>query len=133
MIQSYLNTGEKTITEATTFTYKFDEKEEFTVIFKDEDGTELKKVEKLALGDKVEEFKATKENFVFIEWTPEFHNTVKAEDSDKNGVITYTATWKGDKNNNGTPDDEEEFTVIFRDEDGTELKKVEKVCTWRQG
>ena len=104
-----------------------DDEEEFTVIFKDEDGTELKKVEKLALGDKVEEFKPTKENFVIIVWTPEFRNTVKAEDSDKNGVITYTATWKDDKNNNGTPDDEEEFTVIFKDEDGTELKKAEKL------
>ena len=40
--------------------------------------------------------------------------TINGADADANSVITYTAIWAEDKNNNGTPDDEEAFTVLYK-------------------
>ncbi len=49
------------------------------------------------------------EDHVFAGWEPEVAPTVT-------GNATYVAQWKDDKNNNGTPDDEEEkYTVTYTD------------------
>ena len=50
----------------------------------------------------------TWKDHVFAGWAPEWESTVS-------GDVTYVAQWKDDKNNNGTPDDEEPFTVIYND------------------
>ncbi|MBO7505140.1 pilus assembly protein PilY, partial [bacterium] len=42
----------------------------------------------------------TRTDYVFDGWNPAVESTV-------NGNATYTATWKDDKNNNGTPDEQE--------------------------
>lgn len=51
--------------------------------------------------------------YVFARWSPTVETTVKAGNADESNVITYTATWKDDRNQNGIPDVEEKFTVIF--------------------
>ena len=51
----------------------------------------------------------TRDGYVFVGWNP-----AVAEKVTENA--TYTAQWKEDKNNNGTPDDEEEkYTVTYTD------------------
>lgn len=56
----------------------------------------------------------TREGYVFAEWgEPE---------TDVDGNITITATWKDDTNNNGTPDEEEYRTIIYTD--GVEGKVI---------
>ena len=102
-----------------------DDEETYKVIFKDGEEV-LKTVENLKLGDTVEEYSPEKEDYLFIEWTPEFQVTVRAEDSNANSEIIYVATWKDDKNNNNTPDDEETYKVIFKDGEEV-LKTVENL------
>ena len=54
-------------------------------------------------------------DYVFAGWNPEVAATVE-------GNQVYTATWKDDKNNNGTPDDEEYRTITYTDGvDGEEV------------
>ena len=56
----------------------------------------------------------TRTDYVFVGWEPEVAPTVT-------GNATYVAQWKDDKNNNGTPDDEEEkYTVTYTDGVDTE-------------
>ncbi|MFU0558154.1 InlB B-repeat-containing protein, partial [Gardnerella vaginalis] len=48
-------------------------------------------------------------DYVFTGWTPTVANKVTRD-------VTYVAQWKDDKNNNGTPDDQEDhFTVTYTD------------------
>ena len=58
----------------------------------------------------------TRTDYVFVGWKPEVAPTVT-------GNATYVAQWKDDKNNNGTPDDEEKkYTVTYTDGvDGEEV------------
>ena len=58
----------------------------------------------------------TRTDYVFAGWKPEVAPTVT-------GNATYVAQWKDDKNNNGTPDDEEKkYTVTYTDGvDGEEV------------
>ena len=58
----------------------------------------------------------TREGYVFGGWNPTVADTVT-------GNATYTAVWKEDRNNNGTPDDEEDkYTVRYTDGvDGEEI------------
>ena len=58
----------------------------------------------------------TRTDYFFAGWEPEVAPTVT-------GNATYVAQWKDDKNNNGTPDDEEEkYTVTYTDGvDGEEV------------
>ena len=51
----------------------------------------------------------TRTDYVFAGWKPAVARTVT-------GNATYVAQWKDDKNNNGTPDDEEDkYTVTYTD------------------
>ena len=101
-----------------------DDEEEFTVIYKDGD-TELQNTNHLSNGAPTPTIvKPTKKDYVFDNWDPEYKATVDAADANENSEIIYNATWKEDKNNNGTADEDETFTVIYKDGD-TELKKVE--------
>ena len=100
-----------------------DATQKFTVIFKD-GNTELKKVEDLSVGAKVDEYKPTKREYVFDKWTPTFKNTVDASMADKNAVITYTASWKEDKNNDGIDDETQpRYSVTFKDGVGGKVFK----------
>ena len=50
-----------------------------------------------------------REGYVFAGWTPAVTDTVTK-------TVVYTAIWKEDRNNNGTPDeDEEKYTVTYTD------------------
>ncbi|MBQ7246855.1 MAG: fibronectin type III domain-containing protein, partial [Lachnospiraceae bacterium] len=103
-----------------------DANDKFTVIYKDGDN-ELKKVEDLAVGATLDAYTPTKTDYVFSAWTPAWKSTVDAADAKTSAnklTITYTATWKDDKNNNGIDDANDKFTVIYKDGDN-ELKKVE--------
>ena len=74
-------------------------------IFEDEVYPDLK------AGDVTPEFQGslTREDYVFTGWNPQVAGTVTE-------TAVYTATWAADKNNNGTPDDnEEKFTVTYTD------------------
>ena len=56
----------------------------------------------------------TRTDYVFVSWNPAVSDTVTES-------VTYVAQWKDDKNNNGTPDDEEEkYTVTYTDGVDTE-------------
>ena len=50
----------------------------------------------------------TRTGYIFAGWDPEVKKLV-------DGTQTYKATWKDDKNNNGTPDDEEYRTITYTD------------------
>ena len=51
----------------------------------------------------------SRKDYVFTGWTPTVANKVTRD-------VTYVAQWKDDKNNNGTPDDQEDhFTVTYTD------------------
>ncbi len=74
-------------------------------IFEDEVHSDLK------AGDVTPEFQGSlaREDYVFTGWNPQVAGTVTE-------TAVYTATWADDKNNNGTPDDnEEKFTVTYTD------------------
>lgn len=74
-------------------------------IFKDEVYSNLK------AGGVTPEFQGslTRKDYVFTGWNPQVAGTVTE-------TAVYTATWADDKNNNGTPDDnEEKFTVTYTD------------------
>ena len=72
----------------------------------------------LLFGDATPDFAGTptRENYIFAGWNPAVAATVT-------GDATYTAVWKEDRNNNGTPDDEEDkYTVTYTDGvDGEEI------------
>ena len=56
----------------------------------------------------------TRTDYVFVGWEPAVSGTVTES-------VTYVAQWKDDKNNNGTPDDEEKkYTVTYTDGVDTE-------------
>ena len=69
-------------------------------------------VYKAASGSDTPAFEGTapsRTDYVFTGWTPTVANKVTRD-------ITYVAQWKDDKNNNGTPDDQEDhFTVTYTD------------------
>ena len=70
----------------------------------------------LSLGAQTPAFSGNLERagYEFDGWSPSVEATVKAEDADGSNRITYTATWRpADRNQNGIPDIEEKFTVIF--------------------
>ena len=74
-------------------------------IFEDEVHSDLK------AGDVTPEFQGSlaREDYVFTGWNPQVAGTVTE-------TAVYTATWADDKNNNGTPDDnEEKFTITYTD------------------
>ncbi|MFU0522719.1 InlB B-repeat-containing protein, partial [Gardnerella swidsinskii] len=76
-------------------------------------------VYKAASGSDTPAFEGTapsRKDYVFTGWTPTVANKVTAN-------VTYVAQWKDDKNNNGTPDDQEgHFTVTYTDGvDGKEI------------
>ena len=51
----------------------------------------------------------TRQGYVFDKWSPDVESKVTTN-------ATYTATWKEDKNGDGTPDDQQEhFTVTYKD------------------
>ena len=58
----------------------------------------------------------SRKDYVFTGWAPTVANKVTRD-------VTYVAQWKDDKNNNGTPDDQEgHFTVTYTDGvDGAEI------------
>ncbi|MDK8328121.1 MAG: InlB B-repeat-containing protein [Gardnerella vaginalis] len=58
----------------------------------------------------------SRKDYVFTGWTPTVADKVTRD-------VTYVAQWKDDKNNNGTPDDQEgHFTVTYTDGvDGAEI------------
>ena len=72
----------------------------------------------LLVGSATPEFEGSleREDYVFVGWDPEVSETVTE-------TVTYVAQWKDDKNNNGTPDDEETtYTVTYTDGvDGEEV------------
>ena len=69
-------------------------------------------VYKAASGSDTPAFEGTapsRTDYVFTGWTPTVANKVTRD-------VTYVAQWKDDKNNNGTPDDQEDhFTVTYTD------------------
>ena len=69
-------------------------------------------VYKAASGSDTPAFEGTapsRKDYVFTGWTPTVANKVTRD-------VTYVAQWKDDKNNNGTPDDQEDhFTVTYTD------------------
>ena len=88
-------------------------KNAYTVIWEDEDGTELEKDLDVLFGtmpsfDKAEPTKAAtaEKTYTFAGWTPKVDLVT--------GDITYTATYTDVTN---------KYTVIWEDEDGTELEK----------
>ena len=97
-------------------------REEFTVTYTDGvDGEEVfadQIYTNLLSGDATPAFQGTLERkgYVFAGWTPAVTDTVTK-------TVVYTATWKEDRNNNGTPDeDEEKYTVTYTDGvDGEEV------------
>ncbi|MDO5541651.1 MAG: InlB B-repeat-containing protein, partial [Eubacteriales bacterium] len=95
----------------------------YTVTYTDGvDGEEIfadQVTENILSGTKTPEFEGgtpVRKDYVFAGWSPAVAETVTAD-------ATYTATWKEDKNNNGTPDDEEDrYTVTYTDGvDGEEI------------
>ena len=59
---------------------------------------------------------------MFDAWTPEWKSTVDAADAKDSAdklTITYTATWKEDKNNNGIDDQNDLFKVVYELAGGT--------------
>ena len=96
-------------------------REEFTVTYTDGvDGEEVfaDEVYTVKEDDATPAFQGTLERkgYVFAGWTPAVTDTVTK-------TVVYTATWKEDRNNNGTPDeDEEKYTVTYTDGvDGEEV------------
>ncbi|MFU0539249.1 InlB B-repeat-containing protein [Gardnerella vaginalis] len=76
-------------------------------------------VYKAASGSNTPAFVGTapsRKDYVFTGWTPTVADKVTRD-------VTYVAQWKDDKNNNGTPDDQEgHFTVTYTDGvDGAEI------------
>ncbi len=68
----------------------------------------------------------TKSGYVFSGWNPTVAEKVT-------GDATYTAEWKDDKNNNETPDDEEDRTITYTDGVDNEEVFVDVVLTWLDG
>ena len=96
-------------------------REKFTVTYTDGvDGEEVfaDEVYTVKEDDATPAFQGTleREGYVFAGWTPAVTDTVTE-------TVVYTATWKEDRNNNGTPDeDEEKYTVTYTDGvDGEEV------------
>ena len=97
-----------------------EDEDKFSVIYKDgAEGAvfEDQIYESLLSGDPTPAFRGesdtaatpTRDGYVFAGWSPEAAETVTEN-------VTYTATWKEDRNSNGTPDeDEEKFSVIYKD------------------
>ena len=90
-----------------------DQQEHFTVTYKD--GVNGKafadQVKSIVTGADTPKFDGTptRDGYVFDKWTPDVASKVTAD-------ATYTATWKEDKNHDGTPDDQQEhFTVTYKD------------------
>ena len=53
-----------------------------------------------------------RQDYVFTNWTPKVADTVGGDEHQ----IIYTATWADDKNNNDTPDvEEEKYTITYKD------------------
>lgn len=96
-----------------------DKDETFTVLFEDEDGFELKRVEDLELNDPVDEYTPSKTDYVFDKWSPSFESTVKAEDANKDSKIVYTAVWDEDMNENHIPDKDEKKYITYDPNGGT--------------
>ena len=99
---------------------KADEDDVFTIIYYDEDGTtELAKEENKKDGETLNghaPVDTNTDNRVFSGWNPTFNSTVAAEDdTDKDCIIKYTATWKEDRNNDGKADEEQYVTVTYKD------------------
>ncbi|MDO4356507.1 MAG: InlB B-repeat-containing protein, partial [Clostridia bacterium] len=98
-----------------------DEEDKYTVTYTDGvDGEEIfadRVYSNLLSGTATPAFEGTptREGYVFAGWNPEVAEKVTAN-------ATYTATWKEDKNNNGTADDEEKYTVTYTD--GVEGEEV---------
>ena len=99
-----------------------EDEEKYTVTYTDGvDGEEVfadQIYANLLSGDATPAFQGTpeREGYVFAGWTPAVTDTVTK-------TVVYTATWKEDRNNNGTPDeDEEKYTVTYTDGvDGEEV------------
>ncbi len=126
----------ETVTGNATYTAKWkedknhnnipdDEEEKYTVTYTDgaANGASFteQKHENLLSGEATPAWVGTAdkpvwEDHFFAGWEPEVAPTVT-------GNATYVAQWKDDKNNNGTPDDEEEkYTVTYTDGvDGEEV------------
>ncbi|MBR0384967.1 MAG: InlB B-repeat-containing protein [Erysipelotrichaceae bacterium] len=91
-----------------------DDEELFTIIYKDGD-SQFKKVEKQHVGDAVEQYKPEKKLYLVDKWSPDWKNKIDAAQADKDSKITYTASWKEDKNSNGKSDNEEYRTIRYTD------------------
>ena len=89
-----------------------DDEETFKVLFKDTDGSVIEEFDGLKLGNTVVPY-------LFNSWTPEFHDTVKAEDANKDSEIVYTAVWDEDMNENYIPDKDEKKYITYDSNGGT--------------
>ena len=89
-----------------TYTATYDEHYiEYTITFVNYDGTPVS-TSWYHYGDTVVvPSDPRRTDYVFDGWNPAVESTV-------NGNATYTATWKDDKNNNGTPDEDENPWIV---------------------
>lgn len=86
-----------------TYTVTYQDGVENEVLFEDQ-------VTRAVAGEATPEFTGTldRKDYVFVGWNPEVAETVTAD-------AVYVAQWKEDSNNNGQPDENEHYTVMYTD------------------